>query len=970
MRIFFVVILLVSTLFSAQKLQKVSLQLQWLDQFQFAGYYIAKEKGFYEDVGLDVELRSFKSNIVPVDEVIKGKADFGIGRTSLLIDSSEGKDIVALAAIFQTSPLVLLGIESKDLKSIKDFVGKNLMCTTDAKTAAPLIAMIQSQGVKIEDMNFVNHSFNTNDLINKKTDLMASYISNEPFKLAKKGIDSVIFDPKDYGFDFYSDILFTSSEQVTNHYYRVKNFKEASLKGWRYAFDNIEETVDIIYHRYNNQNKTKQELRYEASELKRLAYYKNKKLGDIDAQKIKRVLDIYSVLGLLKQKVNIDKFIYDSYVYRMSQKDKDYLDLKKDIKVCIDPYWKPFEYIEDKEHKGITADFLKIFSELIGKDINLVPTKSWAESKRFAKDRKCDILAAASYTKQRAGYLDFTTPYLSLPYVVATQVDTPYIYSIDQIKNKKIGMVKGYSFIATLKQRYPDIKIVEFKNLKEGLGALRDKKIFAFIDTASTIGYALRKNNIINIKIGGQLKDLWQLRIATRNDEPQLNEIFQNAVDSLSDDQISKVLNKWHTIKYDQEVDYTLLWQLFIGFLLVLSLFGIGYYNLRKAKKLAEESFDNIHKILDTTIEAISVSDEDFKIMIINKSALDIFGYTKEEFLNLYVTDVIADDSIEKAKEAFEKQNPKQYELNLVKKDGTIFPALASGKDIVYMGKKARVSTIVDLTQLKETQKELEKLNNELELRVSQEVAKNTQKENMLYQQSRLAQMGEMISMIAHQWRQPLASISLNIITIKLKLELKKFDLNSPNGVEQFLKYLDKNLTEVESYLQSLSSTIDDFRNFYKPNKKSVKIDITEPIIKSLNIVRVSLSEDDITILENYESKRLVKLYDSEIMQVILNILKNAQDNFKTKDMEGKKIVIKTYEKKDSINIEICDNGGGIDKSIIEKIFDPYFSTKSEKNGTGLGLHMSRIIVEEHHKGILRAYNKDGGASFVISLPI
>jgi len=255
-------------------------------------------------------------------------------------------------------------------------------------------------------------------------------------------------------------------------------------------------------------------------------------------------------------------------------------------------------------------------------------------------------------------------------------------------------------------------------------------------------------------------------------------------------------------------------------------------------------------------------------------------------------------------------------------------------------------------------------LNRELDQRVQEEVAKNKSQEEQFFAQSRLAQMGEMISMIAHQWRQPLGAVSSIAINLKLKLELEKFDLQSKEGIEEAQEYFIQRLTKVESYVQNLTSTIDDFRNFYKPNKDSVEKHLQEVILKAINIIGASLENEGVELVQEYYSNKKVQVYDGELMQVILNILKNAQDNFKERKITNPKISITT----DANTISIQDNGGGIDKDILPKIFDPYFSTKNEKNGTGLGLHMSKIIVQEHHNGELLAQNRDNGVCFTIKI--
>jgi len=265
---------------------------------------------------------------------------------------------------------------------------------------------------------------------------------------------------------------------------------------------------------------------------------------------------------------------------------------------------------------------------------------------------------------------------------------------------------------------------------------------------------------------------------------------------------------------------------------------------------------------------------------------------------------------------------------------------------------------------------ELEELNNSLEGKIENEIEKNREKDQKMLQQSRMAQMGEMISMIAHQWRQPLGAIASTSIDLRMKMMLDNYDLDDKKEQNKCKNYLDEQLLNIEEYVQNLTQTIDDFRNFYKPDKRQKVQTINEPVQKSLNIIKATTEANGIKIIESYQSKMKLPIFDSELMQVFLNILKNAQDNFKEKSISQPEITIQTQDIENGVKVEICDNGGGIDKDIMEKIFDPYFSTKSEKNGTGLGLYMSKTIIQEHHNGKLCVENRDGGVCFIIYLEI
>ncbi len=226
--------------------------------------------------------------------------------------------------------------------------------------------------------------------------------------------------------------------------------------------------------------------------------------------------------------------------------------------------------------------------------------------------------------------------------------------------------------------------------------------------------------------------------------------------------------------------------------------------------------------------------------------------------------------------------------------------------------------------------------------------------EETLFEQSRLAQMGELISMIAHQWRQPLSSIAASVSSLQVKQALDSCDE----------KTLIQQLEDIADVTQYLSGTIDDFRNFYKPDKERVKVQLEQVVLKSINIMKGSFASMNIKLIQSHACSEKIAIHENEIVQVVLNLLKNACDNFSEKETKNAYIKISTTNN----TIMVCDNGGGITDDIINRVFDPYFSTKHERNGTGLGLYMSKIIVEEHHNGRLEVRNNEEGACFTILL--
>lgn len=269
------------------------------------------------------------------------------------------------------------------------------------------------------------------------------------------------------------------------------------------------------------------------------------------------------------------------------------------------------------------------------------------------------------------------------------------------------------------------------------------------------------------------------------------------------------------------------------------------------------------------------------------------------------------------------------------------------------------------IVRLEKSQEELSLLNKNLEQRVEKEVAlkikkeeEAQEKERILVHQSKLASMGEMIGSIAHQWRQPLTQLSSILILIELMFEKGKLtEIKLRNSIH-----------EAEEQITFMSKTIDDFRNFFKPNKEKNTFSPKENIEKTLCLISSSLENHNIQTNLEFHNEFLVHGYENEFSQVILNILNNAKDILLERKIITPKItiVIDTYQKKS--RIQICDNAGGIHLSPIQKVFEPYVSTKHASSGTGIGLYMSKNIIEKSMQGSLVVSNNSTGACFTIVL--
>ncbi len=411
-----------------------------------------------------------------------------------------------------------------------------------------------------------------------------------------------------------------------------------------------------------------------------------------------------------------------------------------------------------------------------------------------------------------------------------------------------------------------------------------------------------------------------------------------------------------------------MIWQVVVVLVFVVFIMIIAYKKLLITNNLLEESIRNFETLFHSTRDIVVIVNKDLKIVMINQTGLDTFGYTEDEIYNLCVKDFTKPENSHTIELLQKFRSKINFELDLYTKEGKIVHLLAKGQDIIYKGEVSRVSILTNITDIKNSQKRLIDLNHSLEDRVAKEVKISREKDKKMLEQSRLAQMGEMISMIAHQWRQPLATVASTTIDIKLSLMLQKYDLENAKQREEFQEYMDLQLDYIETNIQNLTKTVDNFGNFYKPDTQSKMMLINEPLEKSLDLLKNLIEQNHVEINIELKSKKELKIFHNEMVQVFLNIIKNAIDNLNQKKIKYPSIIIESKDTEKGLNLTICDNGGGVSEDIILNIFDPYFSTKNEKDGVGLGLYMSKMIIEKHHKGSLKVKNRESGACFSIKM--
>jgi len=284
----------------------------------------------------------------------------------------------------------------------------------------------------------------------------------------------------------------------------------------------------------------------------------------------------------------------------LSTEEIQYLEQKDTIRLCVDPGWMPYERINNQgRHEGIAADYFAVLTRRTGIKLELYPTQSWSDSLKAMRERRCDVLSMAREMPERKAYMNFTRPYLTFPFVVATTNDKIFIEKIEQVLDQTFLAIRDFAVIDVLRHQHPGINIVEVDSAREGLDRVRRGQAFGYIDSTLSTGYAIQQEGLLDIKISAQLKFSSSPSIATRNDEPLLNSIFQKALDTLNPAEKDRIYNRWVSVRYEKGFDYSLLMEILLG-AATLVLFML-YWNRRLAvaNRVASSALSELKQVKD-----------------------------------------------------------------------------------------------------------------------------------------------------------------------------------------------------------------------------------------------------------------------------------------------------------------------------------------------------------------------------------
>ena len=557
--IIYLILILFSTFLNAN--EKIVLQLKWFHQFQFAGYYAAKEKGFYDEVGLNVEIRQRDLKYNNIDEVINGNAQYGVADSILILYRLKQQPVVIVSPIFQHSPSVFISLKKSNISSVYELNNKDILFYPNDTDGFSLLAMIKKFDL---DVNLVRERYKDDymRLINNEVDVMPAYIANEPFLFKEKGYDVNIINPTNYGFDMYGDMLFTNEDEAKNNPIRVEKFKEATLKGWKYALENKEEIIQLINEKYSKE-KSIEHLRYEANAIDSLINKDVTPLGYLDQGRIRYISEMYEYYGLTESKIDLKDFLFDE----ISKKDKKLSLSDEEIKYLKDnPILKvhnfdslpPYNFTLNNYPKGFVIDYIQLVGKVLGVKIEFIQNKSLKESFDMLENNQLDILPNIAISDERKKTIDFTN-YSLVNFQISLGVNKQSdIKSLSDLKNKKVSVVENSFLEDILKKEYPNIKLYKTKNTEEAIEAVASNKADAVIHNLSTIEYLINKNWLSNLKTivlkDDNIQTIVPLHLGVKKDNLVLKSILEKANQNISEKDTRNLVDKWLKNSFYEEI--------------------------------------------------------------------------------------------------------------------------------------------------------------------------------------------------------------------------------------------------------------------------------------------------------------------------------------------------------------------------------------------------------------------------------
>ena len=559
--IFLLVILFYNNLFAIDKpkennLEKTILQLEWKHQFEFAGFYTAIEKGYYKDIGIDLEIKEFEESINISEDVINGKATYGISSSALILERLKNKPVVLIASYFKQNALIL--VTKPHIKTPADLKNKKIMALDWEMEHTSLGVMLKDYDIKKNDYALLKHDFKIDSFVNGDVDAMSIFITSQPFELDKLGINYNILNPANFGIYSYDVELFTSEKVINNDVEKVNKFVEATNKGWEYAFANKNEIIDLIYNKYS-QRKTKEALLYEANKTEEIFKINVFKIGAITPELVKLNADMYSNLGLVDKNYNFNDILNDYFItnkkalnINFTDEEKNFLKQNPKIKVHNESNWPPFNYSLNNSPLGFSIDYMNLLASKAGLSIEYISNFTWDEFLEKIKKNEIDVMLNIAKTENREKYLAFTSSYAKNIDTIFVKKDVNNLKSLSDFNGKTLTIIKGFYEEELLKKHYPQIKFLLANDTLEGLKKVVFNEADGAFDNLAVGNYFMENNYISNLKPAFEIQDprfSLNMHLAVNKNNIILRNILEKAKNEISQEELLVLNRKWINTK-------------------------------------------------------------------------------------------------------------------------------------------------------------------------------------------------------------------------------------------------------------------------------------------------------------------------------------------------------------------------------------------------------------------------------------